>query len=672
MVATEMGHLSSSSRGGLNAVIRALQPPPQQRKKKPKTIKIETEVEEIVTVNAVSSGQASGQQGAAENDVPIVTIQKKKKKLRRVDFDAEDDCELLGNSIYDINNKNSAANLPSSSVPTTTVNTAMRQMIGMIPIPPQVFEEVRPTTFRLTENGGYLHTKQSRMKISQANQGKSPWNKGKERTLTAKAKISAGVRARNDELLQKKLQLMNLTEEEWYQKKRQNKLLRERVRKTKILAKNYLEEQKQLRERQTRMEEEDREQQPSSDDEANFDYADYDEPGHSRADDDDQTTSEVHSRADHDEQPTSETIADSENSNLNRHPQMESQIEESQGNELQEVSVPQYHAENPYDHDEQPTSETIADIENCNLNRLQQMESQIEVSQTNELQEESVPQYHAENPYDPRTSVLFRHIPMFQRDIEWTPHPFDDGHRYDTSCPTNGPGGFICCQFCMVQYTKYMTGTIKDIQQHTTAKLGNEVEELCNYVRDTKHQLAQTMKMTRRKPTPIREQPLTTTNTKKLPNIDTFNSIGSKKKSKATKTPPGKDSSVTITTTRNNAAAKPVPDHSDPTVGEARIESFSNKFATAPLIITNANKGANIDGSNPLGSNKKSQQTTRSENSSMTASMTTNSNIAAEPMPDHIDATFDDTFIESYTNEIGTAPNILADGMTTFNEVYEI
>jgi NUMOD3 motif len=102
-----------------------------------------------------------------------------------------------------------------------------------------------PSHQRLTHKGGYMHTKNSRLKISQANKGKSPWNKGKNRSETAKAKISAGVRARNHAILLIKLGKLGLTEEEWFRKKKQIKLLRERVRKAKVSAAKYEETKKQ-------------------------------------------------------------------------------------------------------------------------------------------------------------------------------------------------------------------------------------------------------------------------------------------------------------------------------------------------------------------------------------------------------------------------------------------
>lgn len=88
---------------------------------------------------------------------------------------------------------------------------------------------------RKTVHGGYAHTNESRLKISVANRGNVPWNKGKNRTESAKAKIAAGVRARNREVLLRKLGQLGMTEDEWNQTSKDIKLLRERVRRAKKL-----------------------------------------------------------------------------------------------------------------------------------------------------------------------------------------------------------------------------------------------------------------------------------------------------------------------------------------------------------------------------------------------------------------------------------------------------
>jgi NUMOD3 motif len=76
---------------------------------------------------------------------------------------------------------------------------------------------------RPTENGGYSHTQASRAKISAANKGKTPWNKGLQRPEDVKARIAAGVRAKNRERFLLKLQEMGITEEEYDEQKRKER-----------------------------------------------------------------------------------------------------------------------------------------------------------------------------------------------------------------------------------------------------------------------------------------------------------------------------------------------------------------------------------------------------------------------------------------------------------------
>jgi len=87
-----------------------------------------------------------------------------------------------------------------------------------------------------TAAGGYAHTDDSRAKISAANKGKTPWNKGRQRTEEEKARISAGVRARNREIFLQKLAGMNMTEEEYNLDKKEKKRLAEAERRKRRTA----------------------------------------------------------------------------------------------------------------------------------------------------------------------------------------------------------------------------------------------------------------------------------------------------------------------------------------------------------------------------------------------------------------------------------------------------
>jgi hypothetical protein len=101
----------------------------------------------------------------------------------------------------------------------------------------EAHEDVLPSFARKTNRGGYAHTNRTKSKISQANTGNTPWNKGQNRSSADRAKIAAGVRARNRAILLEKLKRLGLSEEEWYAKKKEIKYLRERVRRAKLSAK---------------------------------------------------------------------------------------------------------------------------------------------------------------------------------------------------------------------------------------------------------------------------------------------------------------------------------------------------------------------------------------------------------------------------------------------------
>jgi len=84
-------------------------------------------------------------------------------------------------------------------------------------------EKIDDDVPRPTANGGFSHTKSSRAKISAANKGKTPWNKGKPRSPEVKARIAAGVRAKNRQVFLKKLEDIGMTEEEYAVKKKEER-----------------------------------------------------------------------------------------------------------------------------------------------------------------------------------------------------------------------------------------------------------------------------------------------------------------------------------------------------------------------------------------------------------------------------------------------------------------
>lgn len=91
-----------------------------------------------------------------------------------------------------------------------------------------------PTSERRTSAGGYSHVESSKLLISRANKGNVPWNKGKNRNTTDRAKIAAGVRARNNAIAKKKREAYGLTEKEEVTLKKRIKYVRERVRRARV------------------------------------------------------------------------------------------------------------------------------------------------------------------------------------------------------------------------------------------------------------------------------------------------------------------------------------------------------------------------------------------------------------------------------------------------------
>lgn len=107
--------------------------------------------------------------------------------------------------------------------PETSIETSTDAFVSDISLPTENGAFVSDIPLP-TENGGYSHTTASRAKISAANKGKTPWNKGKQRSEAVKKRIAEGVKRKNREKFMNKLQELGLTEEEYeHQKKEERK-----------------------------------------------------------------------------------------------------------------------------------------------------------------------------------------------------------------------------------------------------------------------------------------------------------------------------------------------------------------------------------------------------------------------------------------------------------------
>jgi hypothetical protein len=89
----------------------------------------------------------------------------------------------------------------------------------------------------LTANGGYTHTSSSKAKISAANKGKVPWNKGQSRSDEVKARISEGVLRRNREKFLAQLAQEGITEEQYNEQKKAERRKKDAERRARRTAK---------------------------------------------------------------------------------------------------------------------------------------------------------------------------------------------------------------------------------------------------------------------------------------------------------------------------------------------------------------------------------------------------------------------------------------------------
>ena len=136
--------------------------------------------------------------------------------------------EVVSNSGTGVNKNGDRRERPAAKAKTTRTQKRRRKTFDL-----SKDDHDLPTYARKTSKGGYAHTNLSKSRISKANTGNTPWNKGKNRSEADKAKIAAGVKARNRAVLLEKLRRLGMSEEEYNQKTKEIKYLRERIRRTK-------------------------------------------------------------------------------------------------------------------------------------------------------------------------------------------------------------------------------------------------------------------------------------------------------------------------------------------------------------------------------------------------------------------------------------------------------
>ncbi|CAB9497543.1 expressed unknown protein [Seminavis robusta] len=302
------------------------------------------------------------------------------------------------------------------------------------------------TAARMTENGGYAHTLDSKLKISKANRGNTPWNKGKVRSAADKAKIGAGVRARNRAILLEKLSRIGMSEEEWFAKKKQLKYLRERVRRAKKAK-----DDKALKEHQESL----------------------------------NSVLAVQERVN--SQPSA--VEQEQRTRPKKTPK------EPPKKKRKETVVPHKAKINMV-----TTSTTTSKKDDTDNNNNNNNDSQATAQSSNQATNNTpivvIPKTATVPPTMKNPQQLAE---IFARDIEWNEHPYDTSDLeapYD-ACPKGGPGGLICCAHCTRQYSQYLNATSKDMEEQRTHKVISEVKELLGFLQTAQTQLGQAVQTAR-------------------------------------------------------------------------------------------------------------------------------------------------------------------------------
>ena len=294
-----------------------------------------------------------------------------------------------------------------------------------------------------TVRGGYTHTKSSKRKIGNANKGKKPWNKGRQRSEADKAKISAGVRARNREALLKKLKAMGITEDEWIARKKQTKREREQERRRKAREKKLAE--KALQEKDQNETKRKQELQEKKDKIRGILEK---EKEASKTGIEILPDSEFSRNNNNKNKKTYEDTKDKkEDEEIDENEEIEEEIEEEMKNESQtsRLVFSREFIWKPHPFDSIPISTNTP---------LSTLEGASNI-----------------NP-DKKTCDSNEKIKSVSQ-----------SSTYSRKCASNGPGGLICCKQCTLTYSKYLSHTGKDIESQIVNKVGHEVNEILEILR---------------------------------------------------------------------------------------------------------------------------------------------------------------------------------------------
>jgi hypothetical protein len=315
------------------------------------------------------------------------------------------------------------SSIDTTPTTTTTTDTTTTSYAAAVAIAqPQPLQQ---TTIKLHQSAQTTHVQPK--SPQSPNGGKSPrqaWNKGLERPETTRAKIGAGVRSRHRDKLQQKLQYLNMTPEEWYDKRREIKLLGERIRKAKQAGRNYKAFQEQLRAVQSELRLD------------NFVFV----PQQQVPMESTNATTTMCFRKNDDLHPTTKS----------------KQI-------LIDRVLPMYQATKsdttllPLQNASIPTNQYRRDVDGTTLNTVCYTSTSNSLRRAERILPASLPPppLKPKPAPPPTTKPKLKAPPPTQREVTLVLAGDET-----QSCPNDGPGGLICCQYCMVRYTDDLIGEV--------------------------------------------------------------------------------------------------------------------------------------------------------------------------------------------------------------------
>jgi len=345
--------------------------------------------------------------------------------------------------------------------------------------------DLLPTSLRKTAKGGYSHTKKSKARIGKANKGNTPWNKGRNRSEADKAKIAAGVRARNRAVLLEKLKKFNISEEEYHAKSKEIKKLREKVRKLKMKNK----EQQDLSKLQIKL---------------NAAVAERDKV-----------------------------------KNANTGPVKKEDFLAIQKEEEEKI------ISSARSKTEREANRRMTEMINSPLRYWQKMKS-LTTEQRSAMateKEDEVTSMMEEENIKVTTNVPNVLPPARIWKMKWTPSDFDERHS-DTEmkanssypkCPNLGFGGLICCEKCSDSYSSLLQQTVQDMEERRLEAVVDQAKELLGYVEDARIRLLRSTQAAEQKSQPEHLRKLTAAE------FATKNSARKKSSNKAASVSAGKE-----------------------------------------------------------------------------------------------------------------------------------